>query len=171
MAPGVVRSASNSVAVSAIAGTGLTGSNSAMSRYPSDPRLWLLAIGVGLALVLLENFVPDAYWLIWNLMILLLGLFIGLLALGERYPLAYAGFFIVAGLGAHAYEYSSAIAKGECAAVNGSGWIDTLEAVDRCLDYSAPWVLGAQAFLIAGGMVLAVKLGTLIGRLTRRRNA
>jgi len=111
--------------------------------------------------------VPRAYWLAWNVLILLVGAFFGLLALSERNPLALAAFFIVVGSGAHWFEYLTAVSKGRCEPAIESGWIERIRAVDRCLDFSEPWVLGAQAALIAGGLVIAVKLGLGLRRLIR----
>lgn len=142
-----------------------------MSRYPTNPRLWLLAIGLALGLVLLESFVPSAYWLAWNVLILLLGIYLGLLALNGRFALGLATMFIGVGLGVHGYEYWHALSKGRCDSPGTSGWVDWVLAVDRCLDYSEPWVLSAQALLIGGGLVLAVKLGVFLRRQIRGKRA
>jgi hypothetical protein len=139
-----------------------------MKRYPTDPRLWLLAIGLGVGLVVLEGYLLRAYWLVWNGLILLFGLFLGLLALNGRFALGLATMYIGVGLGAHGYEYWNALSIGRCDSPGESGWIDWVVAVDRCLYYSEPWVLSAQALLIGGVLVISVKLGSLLRTLIRR---
>lgn len=117
------------------------------------PRHWVISIVGALALVALREWFEPGYFLVTNILTVVLAVVLALIFLARKRAWACGLAAFVLGIGWHALEAWGAVRSGDCLLPDG-GWFSAVAGVDACMDYTEDWVIPAQALLIAGAVVL-----------------